>query len=62
MICSCHAMLCRTSLFSKDFQKHLEAIDMIMGELSRDQEPIMASLDLLLRQVHHHIACTISLS
>ena len=49
MICSCQAMLCRRLLFSKDFQKHLEAIDMIMGELSRDLEPIMASLDLLLR-------------
>ena len=49
MICSCQMMLCRISLFSKDFQKHLEAIDMIMGELSQDQEPIMASLDLLFR-------------
>ena len=49
MTCSSQAMLCRSLLFSKDFQKHLEAIDMIMGELPRDQEPIMASLDLILR-------------
>ena len=49
MLMPCHAMLCRLLLFSRDFQKHLEAIDMIVEELSRDQEPIMASLDLLLR-------------
>lgn len=40
---------CRPLLFAKDFQKHLEAIDMIQGELSSNQQAVMASLDLLLR-------------
>ena len=41
----------RPLLFSKDFQKHVEAIDMIMGELLSNLHPVMASLDLLLRCV-----------
>ena len=40
---------CRPLLFSKDFQKHLEAIDMLQHELTSNQHAIMASLDLLLR-------------
>ena len=40
---------CRPLLFAKDFQKHLKAIDMLQGELSSNQQAVMASLDLLLR-------------
>ena len=41
--------VCRPLLFAKDFQKHLEAIDMLQQELASHQQAVMASLDLLLR-------------
>ena len=42
---------CRSLLFAKNFQKHLEAADMVMAELSAsgEGEAVLSCLDLLLR-------------
>lgn len=45
-------LACRGLLFAKDFQKHVEAADMIMAELSatpEEREAVLSCLDLLLR-------------
>ena len=39
----------RALLFAKDFQKHVEAAELLLAELPEHPEHMMASLDLLLR-------------
>jgi len=42
-------MACRSLLFAKDFQKHVEAADLVMAELSANPEAVLSCLDMLLR-------------
>ena len=44
-----HAALCRALLFSKDFRQHVEAADMLLGQLSDIPDAALSNLDLLLR-------------
>ena len=43
------AALCRALLFSKDFRQHVEAADMLLGQLPDIPEAAVSNLDLLLR-------------
>lgn len=43
------ARLRRAMLFAKDFQKHVEAAELLLAELPAHPENMLASLDLLLR-------------
>lgn len=46
---TCAQRLCRALLFAKDFQKHVEAAELLLAELPAHPEAMMASLDLLFR-------------
>ena len=40
---------CRRLLFAKDFKKHVDAVDMILGSLEAREAEAMSCMDLLLR-------------
>ena len=49
------ALISRKLLFSKDFKKHIEAADVLLGQLDDVGEAVISCLDLLLRWLVYRI-------